>query len=572
MKIRFFLPLLLFVLLTWLPLVAMSPPDYLKIIQYSVFVCSFSLTYMFGIKESINNRDAVVKMKQKSPALTPIAIFTGSSLVSTAIIIPRDREIILQFAVCFIFAILVYFMAILLVNRQLKKEFAVEKPAAPRQGVRTLVLINPVNKKRDGLTNSVSSRFPPLGLGIIAALTPEERYDIKIIDENFDEFKYEEADLVGITAFTSAALRAYEIAAMYREKGIPVVMGGIHVSMVPDEAARYADSIVIGEAESVWPGLIDDFEHNRLKPEYRAELLELNNMVVPRRDLFHPGYMFTSIQTSRGCPMDCNFCSVTPFNGRKYRQRPVQDVLGELGEIKGQYLFFIDDNIIGYSREHKQHALELFRGMVERKMNKRWFCQASLNFGEDEEVLAWAHRAGCRMVFLGLESPEHEDLKEMNKKLNLKLEYGRILKNINRHKITVLGAFITGTDNETAATMQRKADYILHSNIDVIQTTILTPLPGTRLFRQFCDNGRLLYGNFPADWEKYDMSEITFKLKKMETGEFALLNSQNVGRYYSRFNMIRMFIRTMLHTRSIECAMWAYSSNCNYRAVSFGKA
>lgn len=161
-----------------------------------------------------------------------------------------------------------------------------------------MLLINPVNPRRTGLSVNLSSRFPPLGLGIVAALTPDN-WDVEVIDENFESFAFREGDLAGITAFTASAVRAYDIARAFREKGVPTVLGGIHASILPDEALRHVDTVVIGEAEGVWPEVIADFEAGRLKRTYRETWLELNNMPLPRHDLFHPGYMFDSIQTSR---------------------------------------------------------------------------------------------------------------------------------------------------------------------------------------------------------------------------------------------------------------------------------
>jgi radical SAM superfamily enzyme YgiQ (UPF0313 family) len=429
-----------------------------------------------------------------------------------------------------------------------------------------LVLINPVSRNEVGLTVNSSSSFPPLSLGILAALTPDN-FTVKLIDENMEPFAYQEADIVGITAFTSAAGRAYEIASIYREKGIPVVMGGIHASMLPEEALRFVDTVVVGEAEHIWPQVLADFLKGSLKPKYAANHTELDNFPVPRRDLFSRQYIFATVQTSRGCPMDCYFCSVTAFNGRKYRQRPYQEVLAEIAGIPQRYLFFIDDNIIGYSKDSTRRAIQLFKGMVERKLNKAWFCQASLNFGLDEEVLTWAQKAGCKMVFIGLESADPEELKAMNKKVNLKIEYDQALKNINKHKIVVLGAFINGTEAETEESLKRKTDYILKHHIDVIQATILTPLPGTRLFNKLKQENRLLYTDFPQDWGKYDMSELTFKLDKMENVEFLKINHKCIKRFYSKWNLLRQFMRTLLHTKSMESAMWAYNANRNYRNV-----
>jgi radical SAM superfamily enzyme YgiQ (UPF0313 family) len=203
--------------------------------------------------------------------------------------------------------------------------------------MKKLVLVNPVNPARVGLTVNKASRFPPIGLGIVAALTPAS-WDVKIVDENWEPFSYQEADLVGITAFTASANRAYELASVYRGKGVKVVIGGIHASMCPDEVLRFADAVVVGEAEAVWQKVLRDFEEGRLQQRYNSELTDLSGMTHPRRDLFHPGYLFASVQTSRGCPMDCEFCSVTAFNGKKYRRRPPGEVLDELQSIPQKML------------------------------------------------------------------------------------------------------------------------------------------------------------------------------------------------------------------------------------------
>jgi radical SAM superfamily enzyme YgiQ (UPF0313 family) len=216
-----------------------------------------------------------------------------------------------------------------------------EKPVPKK---RRLLLVNPVNPIRFGLSNSRSFRFPPIGLGIIAALTPKS-WEVRLIDENWEGFTYQEADLVGITAFTASANRAYRIALFYRVTGMPVVMGGIHASMRPEEALEFVDSVVIGEAEHVWPKVIADVEAGGpLQQRYQVERSDLSGGPWPRRDLFHPGYLYASVETSRGCPMDCEFCSVTAFNGRRYRRRPPEEVLAELEAIPQKKLVFVDDN------------------------------------------------------------------------------------------------------------------------------------------------------------------------------------------------------------------------------------
>jgi radical SAM superfamily enzyme YgiQ (UPF0313 family) len=432
-----------------------------------------------------------------------------------------------------------------------------------------LLLINPVNPRRKGLTINTNSRFPPLGLGIVAALTPDE-WDVEIIDENFEPFEYREADLVGLTAFTASVNRAYEIAGLYWDKGITTLLGGIHASMLPDEALQYVDTVVSGEAETVWARIIADFEAGRLQRIYRGEWPDLKGMSKPRHDLFHSGYRFGSIQTARGCPMDCEFCSVTAFNGRRYRQRPVEEVLDELETIPQKMVFFLDDNIIGYGKQAMERAVTLFKGIVERGIKKDWFCQASMNFADDEDVLEWAAESGCRMVFLGVEAENADALGEMNKKLNLKMKvdsYEEVFRRINRHGIAVLGAFIYGMDSDTPEALRRRTDYILGSGIDVMQTTYLTPLPGTRLFSKLLREERLLYTNFPVDWDHYDMTEVTHRPLSMEPDELAEAYYQNVCRLLSRRSIWRKFLKTWRATGSFVTAMWAYSSNANYRNV-----
>ena len=568
--VRFFIPLFAYDLLILISSVVRRPFGVSEVLQHLMFLSGFSIAYFFGIRESVKNVQAVVKFKQKSPMLVPLVFFVISSLLTAVVLIPGEKDAVPMRVAGIATAVFAYVCGMFVMYRFLNAEFRESVPAGKQCGGlrKRLLLINPVDTVRGGLTNSESSRFPPLGLGIIAALTPEDEYETVLIDENFESFEYMPADLVGITAFTAAAPRAYEIASLYRENGIPVVMGGIHASMMTEEALRYVDCVVVGEAEPVWPVLLRDFSGGMLKPVYESPLIDLKNMPVPKREIFDPRYPIVTVQTSRGCPMDCSFCSVTPFNGRKFRQRPVEEVLDELESIEHQYIFFIDDNIIGHSRAHKERALRLFRGMVDRGLDKRWFCQSSMNFGEDDELLRWARKAGCRMVFLGIESPDNNELAEVDKNLNRKINYKQVLRSINRNKIAVLGAFINGTDHETGASLKCKADYILKNRIDVIQATILTPLPGTRLFDRLLSENRLLFTDFPEDWKRYDMTELTYRLQNLSGERFSILHGENTRRFYSRKNLLKMFFRTAVATKSLECAFWAYNSNANYRAAA----
>ncbi|HNS16326.1 MAG TPA: radical SAM protein [Bacteroidales bacterium] len=284
-----------------------------------------------------------------------------------------------------------------------------------------LLLINPRSQMiRKGIEFNLYTVYEPLGLALVAALTPPH-WEVEILDENFDPVTFREADLVGLTSFTSNAFRAYEIAQIFRTRGIPVVMGGIHVSMIPEDALPFIDTVFTGEAEGAWAEVIADFEAGRLKKRYDGGLPELDAIPKPRHDLAHPRLIYASVQTTRGCPMDCDFCTVSAFNGTRYRLREVKEILDELESIPNRRVFFVDDNIIGHSRQTQEHAKELFRGMILRKLDKEWFSQAGMNIAGDPELLGLAAKSGCKMLLLGIESERAENLQEMHKNVNLKL-------------------------------------------------------------------------------------------------------------------------------------------------------
>ncbi|OGP51707.1 MAG: hypothetical protein A2Y79_02190 [Deltaproteobacteria bacterium RBG_13_43_22] len=384
--------------------------------------------------------------------------------------------------------------------------------------MKKLLLINPVGQK-SGFLLSKFSTHSPLSLAYVAAVTPQD-WEVKIWDENFTPFKFEEADLVGITAFTSNINRAYEIAGMYREKKIKVIFGGIHASMLPDEALQYGDAVVVGEVEGIWDKVIRDFERNTLQPKYIGVQLDLSqSKIIPRRDLIHPDYLWNSVQTSRGCPFNCHFCSVSNYLGREYRQRNTEDVLNELDQIPGELISFLDDNLIGYSPESRKRARDLFEGMIRKGNHKKWWMQTSINAAEDEPLLELAARAGCMFAFIGFETTNPETLKGMKKGINLKIgteNYKKVVDTFHKYGIGVYGAFIIGNDFESPIYYKKLAKDLVHSGIDIVQLSILTPLPGTDLMEQLEKEGRLVYKNLPEDWKKYRLSYVVHQTKGID--------------------------------------------------------
>ena len=434
-----------------------------------------------------------------------------------------------------------------------------------------LLLINPLNSSTKGLIIHKQVIYPPLGLGIIATLTPDD-WEVELLDENFEDFEYREADLVGLTALTSSVTRAYELAGIYRKKGIKTVLGGIHASMVPEEAKKLVDTVVIGEVESVWKELISDFEIGQLKNQYMGKLLSMENAVRPQRDLFHKEYKFASIQTTRGCPMSCDFCSVHTFNGNSYRLRPVEDVLDELETVEHRLVYFVDDNLIGYGRRSQRRSIELFQGIINRGIDIDWFCSASMNFADNEEVLELAAKAGCKMVLLGIESERIDQLKDMNKRLNAKMgidSYDSVFKKIHKYGIAVLGAFIYGLQSDTPESMEVRTDYINNADIDTVQATVLTPLPGTGLFRRMSEEGKVTYNNYPEDWQHYHFGKVVFKHDIMDNETIEKELYKNWEKLYNETTLKKKFMRTLKQTKSTVAGIWSYGSNIQYHNMVY---
>jgi radical SAM superfamily enzyme YgiQ (UPF0313 family) len=429
--------------------------------------------------------------------------------------------------------------------------------------MRKLLLVNPVGR-RSGYLLSKFSRLPPLGLAYVAAVTPAGG-DVKISDENFDEFNFEKADLVGIGAFTSNIVRAYEIAEICKKRNVKVIMGGIHPSMCPDEALRYADTVVVGEAESIWPQIIADFENKCLKPKYTSNRVDLSRChVKPRRDLLHPDYLWASIQTSRGCPLNCDFCSVSRYLGREYRQRSVTEILDELRQIGNDYIAFLDDNLIGYSAESKARAMQLFEGMTSPGFRKKWWMQTSINAADDEQLVKLAAQAGCVFAFLGFETIREATLNDMKKRVNLRIgaeNYKKVIDSFHQHGIAVFGAFIIGNDYESTEYYEQLAEFLVHSGIDIVQISILTPLPGTDLMERLEKEGRLIYEDSPQNWDKYRFSSMVHKPKGLEIS--AVYEGNNyIKRHIYSFPIYQYrLIRSLFNLKRLSSFFATYKFN-----------
>jgi len=378
-----------------------------------------------------------------------------------------------------------------------------------------LYLINPSNplvslvKVKESRWNRYRV-WKPLSLMVLAGLTPPE-WEVSIVDENLVAPDYPampRPDLVGITAFTSQANRAYEVAAHFRHLGVPVVMGGIHATMCLDEVMERVDSVVTGEAESVWLQVLEDVRHGSLKRRYNGGLSAVGRIQPARHDLLATGYAFGAIQTTRGCPLNCSFCSVTAFNGARYRQRPIADVVREFQLIREKRVLVVDDNLVGTRPEHIARAKDLFRAIAQANLKKEWVAQATINFADDEELLTLAAKAGCRGVFIGFESPTPGGLRELGKKFNLLKgrDFRASVRRIQKHNILVVGSFIIGLDIDEPGIGKRIVEVAIQYGVDNLNVLFLTPLPGTRLWDQMKSEDRIALDTFPEDWRYYTLT------------------------------------------------------------------
>lgn len=430
-----------------------------------------------------------------------------------------------------------------------------------------LLLINPASNKT-GLGAYRSTSIPPLSLAYVAALTPKDKYNITILDENIEVNTYPSADLVGITSYTSHIPRAYEIALKYRNASTPVVMGGIHVSMLPDEALNFCNSVVIGEAERIWSIVLNDFEQNTLKPKYFGKPISLDCLPFADRNLFkNEKYLWGNILTSRGCPMDCHFCSVTKFNGRQLRRRPITHVLDELSQISNKFIFFADDNILGY--DDTSWLYEFFDAVIKRRIKKYFLAQTSLKFGEDKDLVHLAYRAGLRVVLIGIESVESKTLHGFNKKLNYSYQANKqiahLINNIRKSGVAILGCFILGSDQDTVETFNKTFEFIKNNHIDSIQITKPTPLPGTQFYKELSKNKRILNTDYPDAWSEYRFTRMLYKPKNMEIKDVYEGVHYIKMKFYSKLASLYRLLFTIINTRSISTTIVSTLINMTYR-------
>jgi len=356
-----------------------------------------------------------------------------------------------------------------------------------------------------------SMREAPLTLTTLAALAPKDLdIDFRLVDESIDAVPLDDqADLVGISVLTGTAPRAYALTKHFRLRGIPVVLGGVHVTIMPEEAVRYADSIVVGPAEITWPRLLTDFSRGHLAKVYKDDSLPseyLTNIPTPRRDLQRSsGYMISNtVMATRGCQHACEFCTV-PGVWPGYAKRPVGDVIQDIQSMPGRLLTFNDVSLV----DDVEYAKELFKAMIPLK--RRWGGLATVQVADDPELLELMVRSGCRYLLIGFESVSQPALREIGKGFNRENEYKSLMEALHACGISVQGTFMFGFDHDDASIFEETVQRVIDLKIDIPRYSILTPYPGTRLYTRLLAEKRLLSFN----WEDYDTMHVVFQPAKM---------------------------------------------------------
>ncbi|MDP6524388.1 MAG: radical SAM protein [Kiritimatiellia bacterium] len=405
-----------------------------------------------------------------------------------------------------------------------------------------VMLIAPADGKwrkvgRRSFFNGRTFRFSLLSLLSVAAETPAG-VDVSVVDEQIEDIPWDAGvDLVGITCMTALAPRAYEIAAHFRRRGIPVVLGGVHATLCPDEAGQHADAVVVGDAEGIWHRVVADACASELKKEYRNPTApSLTNLKpVPRHLLKGDRYAtVAAIQATRGCPHTCSFCSVSAFHGGRQRQRPVEDVVREAETIGSDFFIFVDDNLTA----DRDYARRLMEAMI--PVGKKWITQSTLAVADDPGFVQLAARAGCIGLFVGLETFNGSNLESVDKTFNKVEEYKRAIRLLHDNGIGVEAGIVLGFEGDRPEVFRRTLKMLDDLHIDAVQVSILTPIPGTETYSSTWHRLR------DHDWSHYDFHRVVFQPKHMTIDQLQQGHDWITHEFYRPWRIARRFVRHAL--------------------------
>ena len=374
-----------------------------------------------------------------------------------------------------------------------------------------------------------SMAIPQLTLSLLAGLTPE-KHEVKIVEEVHDgiiDFD-QEVDVVGITIMTQTAIRGYEIANEFKKRDKKVIFGGIHATVLPQEAIKYGDAVVIGEAENgLWEQVLSDIETHTLKEFYKLDKYpELSKYVAPRRDLIRTStgkFNVVPIETGRGCPYKCDFCTVPNSFGTIQRHKSLDSIIKDIESIEEKYLFFIDDNVA----IRKSYAKELFKRMIPLK--KAWVGQASINIVNDKELMKLAHQSGCKGLLIGFESMTETGLCKYKKTFSTFEENVAAVKKLQDNGILTMASFVFGLDDDTPQVFENTYNFIKKAKPAFLQACALTPYPGTQVFDRMKKEGRIL----TDDWSQFDAKKVIISPQNMTPDELQAGYTQIKDQTYS---------------------------------------
>lgn len=399
-----------------------------------------------------------------------------------------------------------------------------------------------------------SLRYQPLTLTTLAALIPSDLdVELELIDESIQTIPENlEADIIGLTVITGTAKRSYELAMEFRSRNQFVVLGGPHVTLVPDEAKLFADVIFEGYAEETWPQFLHDFVTKSHKDVYRqSETFNLNHPVFPKRELFNKNHFLTQavFEATRSCVHKCDFCVVPAAWGGKHYRKPIEFVIEDIKRVNQKKIIFVDLNLVA----HKGYAKELFARLI--PLNISWFGLSTVLIANDDEMLELMARSGCKGLLLGMESISDASLQEMNKQFNSSIDYRLLIEKLHRLKISIQGCFVFGLDHDTKDTFDETIDFVLETGIDLPRFAVLTPFPGTPLYKRLESENRILTKN----WELYDVQHVVFEPKNMTPLELSEGHSRVWQTVYSYSSILKRL------SKAKNFQPLAISSNLGYR-------
>jgi radical SAM superfamily enzyme YgiQ (UPF0313 family) len=417
-----------------------------------------------------------------------------------------------------------------------------------------ILLVSPIRDEHQFTNKGIL--IPQLALFILKGLTPQKHF-VKIIEEEYMTLDMEEdCDVVAISCMTSNAYRGYRIADAFRERGKTVLMGGVHPSLLPEEALEHADAVVIGEAEGVWERILEDIENGHLQKKYHEPNPDLDRYIPKDFSTLAKKRMYNLVplQTSRGCPYDCDFCCVTDIFGKKIKLIPVRHVVKDIQASGARNFIFLDDNIIG----NKKYARELFEAIIPLKI--RWIGQSSISFARDIELMKLAKRSGCKGLFIGLESVVESNNHQFSKLKNLEDTRDSIRK-ILKMGIMIQASVIFGFDDDTHETFGQTIKFLRKNRISVASINALTPYPGTRVFDKLKEAGRLLH----EKWEYYDHHTVVFQPKNMTPLEL------QIGKIKAKTDFSKIFSIAERILGNLRMPGYYIAVNLGYRKLALAE-